>query len=80
VNSRVTIRRRQAPGLSDPRGRVCEHVVPLNGIPFIVRVKVGDNGKLDAVEVIVLDEDLGAHAGVDAGGGAVLEVRAGLQC
>lgn len=44
-----------------------------DGVAILLGVD-GDEGLDDVVEDVVLDEDLGAHAGVDAGDGDILEV------
>jgi hypothetical protein len=49
-------------------GTVGKNVVHTGGEPLLVRVEVGDDGKLDGIEVALLNEGLGTHADIDTGG------------
>lgn len=75
-NLRVAIRRRERARLRDPGIAVDVQVVLLDDVSFLVAVEVGDDGEFGAGEGRLLDEDLGAHAAVDARRRVVLEARA----
>lgn len=77
-NSRVAVWRRVRAGLSDLSVAVVKDVVPLNGKALVVGIEVSDNSTVDIVEVSVLNKNLRALAGVDAGGRDVL-VAAGVD-
>lgn len=72
----VLILGREAALLRDIGGAgAAEDVADVAGEARLVAVEVGDDGAVDIVEDVVLGEHLGAHAAVDARGGAVLEHR-----
>ena len=72
-HSRVAVRRLEACSLRDARRRVCQDVAAAGEVTIRVRIEVSDHGKSNVGEHAVLDEDLRAHAAVDARGGEIGE-------
>lgn len=62
--------------LCDIRWAVLKEVTGGNSIAWLVAIEVGRDGKADISEAALLDKDLGAHAGVDSRGRAVLKAGA----
>lgn len=76
LDSRVAVGRSEFLLLGDLGVAVGKDVVLVGGETLLLAVEVGDDGALDVVERVLLDEHLGAHAGVDTGGGNVLVAAA----
>lgn len=76
LDSRVAVGRSKLLLLGDLGVAVGKDVVLVGGETLLLAVEVGDDGALDVVERVLLDEHLGTHAGVDTGGGDVLVAAA----
>ena len=72
-HSRVAVRRLEACSLRDARRRVRQDVAAAGEVTIRVRIEVSDHSKSNVGEHAVLDEDLRAHAAVDARGGEIGE-------
>lgn len=67
VYSRISIRHsRQTPHLRNLSGTPGEYIIPLHSITRIIAIEIGNDGFSDIDECILLDQDLGGHARVDA--------------
>lgn len=73
LNSGVGVRHLGEGTLGSLVGGGAPVVAASDGVAILIGVD-RDKGLDDVVEDVVLDEDLGAHAGVDAGDGDVLEI------
>ena len=71
INSVLVVRRKRTL-LGNLRRAVGENIVLLDSEALLVGVEVSNDGLVDIGEGVCLDEDLGAHARVDAGDAAVV--------
>lgn len=73
-NLRVGVRRGERGNFGDSGGRCAEQKISnVLDVSFLVGVEVGDHSEKDVVEGVLFHAGDGAHAGVDARCGGVLE-------
>jgi hypothetical protein len=74
---RVVVWDRERGLLSDLIGRaIGKNIVQACSKPFLVRVKVCDDGELHVAEVALLNQDLSTHTRINARGLSILEAAA----
>ncbi len=71
--SLVVVRNGQRSVLGDPCVGIREDIVSFYREAVVIGIQVGHDSQSDVGEDVAFDEDLGAHAAVDAGGGDVGE-------